>query len=154
MLIEPEDMAENYEQAEPFERLYGEIITSAINGNEDECLYDDPEFRDMAKLIDWNEDARKLGITSKEKLRELATWLKTKKESVKIVRDLAASGGLPSQLNTQQFKAFAILRKHLLESDRLGVGKASQLLLNISGSAGTGTDTSDNPSQFSIKSKS
>ena len=77
-------------------------------------------------------------FNTKEKFRELATWLKTKKETEKLVRDLAASGGLPSQLNSQQFKAFAILRKHLLECDRKGVGKASQLLHNISGSAGTG----------------
>ena len=136
LFIEPEAPEEYYEQSEPFERLYGEINTMAPDSRDDECLYDDGEFRELAKNTDWNEDARILGIVTKEKMRELSKWLETKKETEKLQRDLAASGGLPADLNDQQFQAFAVLRKHLMDINRKGIGRVSQLLMNINGSAG------------------
>ena len=136
LFIEPEAPEEYYEQSEPFERLYGEINPLAPESRDDECLYDDGEFRELAKNTDWNEDARKLGINTKEKMRELSKWLETKKETEKLQRDLAASGGLPADLNDQQFQAFAVLRKHLMDINRKGIGRVSQLLMNINGSAG------------------
>ena len=138
LLIEPEAIEEQYQQAEAYERLYGQINNTAPEGRDDECLYDDSEFREKAKLIDWNEDARKLDITTEDKFRELATWLNTQKDTWPLHRDLAASGGLPSDLNSQQFKAFAVLRNHLLDADRKGVRGVPQLLLNVNGAAGTG----------------
>ncbi|KAL8622217.1 hypothetical protein ACOMHN_053018 [Nucella lapillus] len=47
-------------------------------------------------------------------------------------------GGLPEQLNVKQLLAFNLLRHQIQKELEQGIDKALQLLLNISGAAGTG----------------
>ena len=71
-------------------------------------------------------------------MKELEKWLSEQVKSFVLQRDLAAAGGLPRDLNEKQLQAFAIVGNFLLQVDRKGVDKVPQLLVNISGAAGTG----------------
>ena len=138
LFIEPEAIPEQYEQAEPYERLYGLIDIQAGEILDEDNQYDDAEFLKKAKLVNWHEDAKKLGLTSGAELKTLDKWLDEQVQTANLHRDLAATGGLPSDLNEKQFQAFAIVRNFLIEVRRKGVGNVPQLLLQISGPAGSG----------------
>ena len=138
LLIEPDAEEELYDQDEPWERLL-----YPMHQGEEELLeeeeddYDASEFKQLAQLHNWNEDAQKLNITT-EDFQKLDKWLEDKKETTNIVRDLSSQGGLPSSLNKQQKAAFSIVRHHLLQCDEKGISCVPQLLLNIQGAPGTG----------------
>ena len=142
LLIEPEVQDFQYEQAEPWERLCGLIdfgdVEGAVLGDEGESLYDDPRFKEGANAVDWSADARRLGITTPEHFKQLESWLHETTQTYSLHRNLAASGGLPTDLNQDQFHAFAIVGNHLMQANEKGIANVPQLLLNISGPAGSG----------------
>ena len=142
LVIEPEVQDFQYEQAEPWERLCGLIdfgdVEAAVLGEDGECLYDHPRFKEGVNAIDWSADARRLGITTPEHFRQLESWLHDTTQTYPLHRNLAASGGLPTDLNQDQFRAFAIVGNHLKQANKRGIANVPQLLLNISGPAGSG----------------
>ena len=142
LVIEPEVQDFQYEQAEPWERLCGLIdfgdVEAAVLGEDGECLYDHPRFKEGVNAIDWSADARRLGITTPEHFRQLESWLHDTTQTYPLHRNLAASGGLPTDLNQDQFRAFAIVGNHLKQANKKGIANVPQLLLNISGPAGSG----------------
>ena len=93
LLIEPEVQDFQYEQAEPWERLYGLIdvgnAEDAVLGDNGECLYNDPRFKEGISGIDWSKDARRLGITTPEDFRQLESWLKDQTQTFPLHRDLS-----------------------------------------------------------------
>ena len=137
MMDREETEEEVYNQDEPWERLLFPIHEGAALEEED-LEYDAAEFLQQAQKVDWNQDSKNLGLSTKEHFQELSKWLDDKKETTKINRDLCSQGGLPGSLNMKQRKAFSIVRRHLLECDEKGISNAPQLLLNIQGAPGTG----------------
>ena len=137
LIIDHDITDEVYEQPESWERLLHPILQL-----EDELLgdgtYDDAEFLKQAQGINWNLDAEYLGITTADEFRKMGTWLDEQMQVFQIQRNLAAVGGLPEKLNEKQFITFAILRDFILKADTKGIENVPQLLLNISGAAGTG----------------
>ena len=68
----------------------------------------------------------------------MKNWLdKTKKVTILPGRDIN-DGALPEQLNLKQRMAFDLLTDQIERVKEKGTDKAPQLLLNISGAAGTG----------------
>ena len=136
LIIEPEYPDQGYEQSEVWERLLFTIQQTEdalLDGDE---YYDDADFQNAD--VDWEADARQLGITTEEDFKEIGSWLNDKIQTFKILRDLTSAGGLPSDLNTKQLKAFAILKDFLIKAETEGIHNVPQLLLNISGGPGTG----------------
>ena len=133
LFIEPKAIPEQYEQAEPYERLYGPIDIQAGEILDEDNQYDDAEFLKKAKLVNWHEDAKKLGLTSGAELKTLDKWLDEQVQTANLHRDLAATGGLPSDLNEKQFQAFAIVRNFLIEVRRKGVGNVPQYFFKSAG---------------------
>ncbi|XP_070182372.1 uncharacterized protein [Littorina saxatilis] len=87
--------------------------------------------------IDWQNRDTRLQF-SEEELKTMQGWLERMKNSVSLQNANTGSGGLPGQLNRKQLLAFRLLQRQVEMVVEQGIDKASQLLLNISGAAGTG----------------
>ena len=99
--------------------------------------YDDLEFKHAANVVDWTEDARTLRL-SPDDIKNLPKWLDEVKCSHPISRCHEDIGGEPHELNHKQFIAFAIVQHFIQQAHEKGLDNVPQLLLNISGAAGTG----------------
>jgi DNA replication protein DnaC len=100
--------------------------------------YDDLEILAASKEADWQEDRIALGLDQQD-LKELPTWIENQKKTFKIGNETGA--GQPpklQQLNAKQRVAFDIIRQHIEKAKTCSVQDLPQLLLNISGGAGTG----------------
>ena len=86
----------------------------------------------------WSEGAASEGLTSESKLKELAGWVKLQQQGPPPQRDFDALAGQPSDLNDKQLALFAILSAWMPQAKEVGVDKMPQLLMNVSGAAGTG----------------
>jgi len=138
LYVEPEKQPEDYEQDDWMEALKP-IHQQEQQFYETDADYDDLEIQMKAQNIDWQEDCIKLGLTA-DALRELPLWIDHQKVSFKL--DTEKSDGESNAsfelLNEKQFIAFQILKVHIETGAREGLSKLPQLLLNISGGAGTG----------------
>jgi hypothetical protein len=135
LLVQPEPQQELYEQKEWMDAL-------RPIANDDQLMdgggdYDDAKLVVEADNTDWNKDARAMKMTA-EKFKELDSWVQVQKTTHPIGRDDDAMGGMPMDLNDKQFIAFAIMRDFILKAKTLEIHKIPQLLLNMSGSPGTG----------------
>lgn len=102
--------------------------------------YDDLDILAAAQAEDWQADKNALNLTD-EQLREMPNWIKMQKETVLIRTDLGESQSTAptyQQLNEKQKVAFQILDAHIQDAKINGLAGLKQLLLNISGGAGTG----------------
>jgi hypothetical protein len=98
----------------------------------------------MYSNYDWQEDSRLLGregITEQDKLF-LRSWIKMTKCLGEVVdKDDTLVGGLPGDLNPKQQLAYQIICDHIdgiIDDKANKTSNTPQLLLNISGAAGTG----------------
>jgi hypothetical protein len=102
--------------------------------------YRDEALLNMYEAYDWQEDLQTLRLTS-EDLKSLPGWIKEKKSSEQHDEEAVVAGGLPEDLNEKQKLAYTIVCKYIdgiIEDKRNGTTNTPQLLLNISGAAGTG----------------
>ena len=101
--------------------------------------YDDPDVAVAAQeREDWDAGAISEGLTTESKLKELEGWVKLQQQGPPPQRDFDALAGQPSDLNDKQLALFAILSAWMLQAKEVGVEAMPQLLMNVSGAAGTG----------------
>ena len=136
--VEPEHQPEQYEQSEWMEALKP-IHHEEQQFYEGDADYDDLETIALAKTFDWQEDRIRLGLTS-ENLREIPQWIVKQKETFKLDRESLVDDHGPSydQLNAKQKFAFNIVKSCIEVAQSGGLSSLPQLLMNISGGAGTG----------------
>ena len=136
--MEPEELPEQYEQSEWMEALKP-IHQQEQQFYEGEADYDDLETLILSKSVDWQEDRVRLGFTD-EDLRVIPQWIEQQKSTFKVNRDSVATNQGPSydHLNSKQKIAFNIVKKHVQLAESEGLSSLPQLLMNISGGAGTG----------------
>ena len=136
---------EAYQQDEWMEALRP-IPRDAEAVYEGEGDYDDLDIAAQANDHDWDEDAIALGLSDQD-LLVMQTWVKEKADHHIVPPSAAGAAGnqlagTPADLNDKQFKAFSIIWQHMLRDKAYRDGRAesppSQLLMNITGSAGTG----------------
>ena len=136
LLVEPEPVAEDIVQDEWMGALKP-IHAEEEAYYEAEQDYDDIEFQEQVSNTNWSEDVKALNLTS-EDLHHLPKWLEETKASYTTSREDEEMGGLPDELNEKQFYAFAIVQNFVKDASEKGLKNVPQLLLNISGAAGTG----------------
>jgi hypothetical protein len=136
--VEPEELPEQYGQSEWMEALKP-IHQQEQQFYEGEADYDDLETLILSKSVDWQEDRVRLGLTA-EDLRVIPQWIEQQKSTFKVNRDSVATNQGPSydHLNSKQKIAFNIVKKHVELAESEGLSSLPQLLMNISGGAGTG----------------
>jgi hypothetical protein len=118
-----------------------------------EADYDNQDMNN--KDYDCQEDSRLLGLSEQDKL-ELPGWINMTKIFEDVEEDNAVVGGLPKNLNPKQLLAYKIICNHIkgvIEDKEKGTMNTPQLLLNISGAAGTGKSFWLNTVRRYIKSK-
>ena len=105
---------------------------------EDDNDYDDAELLVKSRLHNWQEDRMVLGLDGAA-LADLPKWLEEKKQTFS---DLGESqdhdGPTMADLNEKQRVAYDIIERHIMKAQEVGLEQLPQLLLNISGGAGTG----------------
>jgi DNA replication protein DnaC len=137
LYIEPEHQAEEYEQEGWMEALKP-IHQQEQLFYENDADYDDLEIQAAALTTDWQEDRRRLGLNA-EDIKEIPHWVDKQKESHKLEeRESNPTEMCQELLNEKQLIAFNILRQHIQLAKDNGLSCLPQLLLNISGGAGTG----------------
>ena len=139
LFVPPLNVPETHEQDQWMEALKP-IHDHEQQFYEMETDYDDLDILAAAHLEDWQADRNSLNLTD-EQLREMPLWIKMQKKTVSIVSVLSendSSAPTYSQLNDKQKIAFHILDAHIQEAKTNGLNSLKQLLLNISGGAGTG----------------
>jgi len=138
LFVEPEHVAEDYEQDEWMRALR---IIRPIHEEQydDDAQYDDLEFVGQARNHNWQEDRLQLGL-SDEDLNRMSRWIDETKKGFVVSVDCGSGVGVPlwEQLNYKQTAAFNIIRRLIVTAKECGVRDLPQLLLNISGGAGTG----------------
>jgi hypothetical protein len=138
LFVEPEKQPEDYEQEEWMEALKP-IHQQEQQFYETDADYDDLEIQVAALSIDWQEDRLKLGLTN-EAIKELPLWIDEQKVSYNLNNEKKGiiTDASHELLNKKQCIAFNILKLHIETAARDGLSELPQLLLNISGGAGTG----------------
>lgn len=135
--IEPEPLPQIYEQNEWMEQLKT-LHHIEKEYYEDDNDYDDAELLIKSRLHNWQEDRLHLGLEGAA-LADLPKWLEEQKQTCS---DLGAShdqdGPTVDDLNEKQRVAYDIIMKHIMKAQEVGLNQLPQLLLNISGGAGTG----------------
>jgi len=105
---------------------------------EDDNDYDDAELLLKSRSYDWQVDRLSLGL-DETALAELPKWLDEQKQTFSDLGDSQDDEG-PSveDLNAKQLVAYNIVKRHIEKAKEVGLDLLPQLLLNISGGAGTG----------------
>ena len=100
--------------------------------------YDDAELLIKSRLHNWQEDLQELGL-DEAALLALPKWLEEKKQTCSDLADSQGDDGpFPEDLNEKQRLAYDIIAQHIQKAQEVGLDQLPQLLLNISGAAGTG----------------
>ena len=135
--IEPEPTEETYEQNEWMEQLKT-LHHVEENFYEDDNDYDDLELLVQSRTHDWQEDRRRLNLTDAD-LDTMATWINEQKQTYNMAdAQNQEEAATYEDLNEKQKIAFDLIRRHIERVQEVGPDAAPQLLLNISGGAGTG----------------
>ena len=143
LLVLPEEVHEPIEQEGWMEWLRevqpanaAAVQEQLIRGEGD---YDDPDMAMAAQeREDWDAAAISEGLTTEAKFKELGDWVKNQKQGNPPQRDFDALAGEPSDLNDKQLALFGIVRAWMHDAKEMGVEAMPQLLMNVSGAAGTG----------------
>ena len=98
--------------------------------------YDDVEFVRDANQHDWSHECNIIATTQSD-LNNLPKRQDDVTTARKIRTNDGGLGGTPTQLNLKHSVAFGLFRRHILNVKVHGQDNVQQLLLNISGSAGT-----------------
>lgn len=139
LLVQPDEPVPNYPQ-EPWMELL-----CPLQPEEDhfyaECDEGENDFNEFVAELEAENTAWQNSISNhsftQEEIKSMPGWLEeTKKSFILPAADLR--GGLPEQLNCKQLLAFKLMQQQIQKVVQKGINKAPQLLLNISGSAGTG----------------
>ena len=135
--VEPEPVQEMYEQNEWMEGLKT-IHQVEENFYENDHDYDDLDVLLQSRSHDWQEDRRRLNL-SEHDVDSMAKWVEGQKLTFSELPE-ADPNIAPrfEDLNEKQKIAFTIIQKHIAKAQEVGLDKLPQLLLNISGGAGTG----------------
>ncbi|MBM3938769.1 MAG: hypothetical protein FJ333_08995, partial [Sphingomonadales bacterium] len=135
--IEPEPMPEVHEQNEWMQQLKT-LHHVEQPFYEDDADYDDLELLLEARNHDWQADRITLDLTE-DGLNDMRTWLDEQKQTFTNFPDSQEEDG-PSfaNLNEKQRVAYHIIEQHIMKAQEVGLNHLPQLLLNISGGAGTG----------------
>ena len=99
--------------------------------------YDDVAFVRDANQHDWSHECNILAMTQND-LNNLPKRFDDVTTAHKIRTNDGDLGGAPTQLNFKQLVAFGLFRRHILNVKIHGQDNVQQLLLNISGAAGSG----------------
>ena len=99
--------------------------------------YDDVAFVRDANQHDWSHECNILAMTQSD-LNNLPKRFDDVTTAHKIRTNDGDLGGTPTQLNFKQLVAFGLFRRHILNVKIHGQDNVQQLLLNISGAAGSG----------------
>ena len=144
LLVLPEEVHEPMEQ-EAWMEFLREVRPDEGGVLEQEQLIEgegDYDDRDLAVAAqekdDWDAAAISEGLTTDDKFLELGDWVKKQKQGERPLRNFDALAGEPKDLNDKQLAAFGIVSAWMLQAKEVGVEAMPQLLLNISGAAGTG----------------
>ena len=137
-LIQAYNPPEEYPE-DDFMVALGPVDQDEVNEFPGEIDYNDISIQNLADTFDWNEDKIKLELTDND-IENLKYWLPNTKE---IHENLLTRTGEQmnheyEQLNTKQQMAFDVVKKFILSVRQNGIEATPQLLLNISGAAGTG----------------
>ena len=146
LLVQPDELEEVHEPVEQeawmqWMRDLGRNETVAVQEDliRGEGGHDDAELLQQAlQGGNWSAGGASEGLTSESKLKELAGWVKLQQQGPPPQRDFDALAGQPSDLNDKQLALFAILSAWMLQAKEVGVEAMPQLLMNVSGAAGTG----------------
>jgi hypothetical protein len=153
LLVQPE-LEQGPNIHENWQELLGPMVHHDEPHVEDgEADYDKQDMNN--EDYDWQEDSRLLGLSEQDKL-ELPGWINMTKIFEDVEEDNAVVGGLPENLNPKQLLAYKIICNHtkwVIEDKEKGTMNTPQLLLNISGAAGTGKGFWPNTVRRYIKSK-
>ncbi|XP_070203297.1 uncharacterized protein [Littorina saxatilis] len=106
-----------------------------------ECEEGESDFNELVAQLEaentvWQSNS--LHQFTPEEVKNMPGWIEDVKKSSTLPAANMEGGGLPEQLNDKQLLAFKLLQQQIQKVVQLGINKAPQLLLNISGSAGTG----------------
>jgi hypothetical protein len=138
LLVQPEEGHEPVQQ-DDWQELLGQVHEEP-HVEDGEGDYGNAPLLNMYDSYDWQEDSRSLSLTEDSK-KLLCGWLAEKKASENPDDDDMSLAGLPEDLNEKQHLAYRIVCGHIdsVIEDRVnGITSTPQLLLNISGAAGTG----------------
>jgi hypothetical protein len=135
--VEPEPVTEIYEQCDWMEGLKT-IHRVEENFYEDDNDYDDVDVLLQSRSHNWQEDRLRLNLSQCD-LDSMAKWVEEQKQTFTDLPE-PDSNIAPrfEDLNEKQQIAFNIIRKHIEKAQEVGLDELPQLLLNISGGAGTG----------------
>ena len=122
------------EQDEWMAALESHAATDVYESADD---YDDVECMRDANQHDWSHECNILAMTQND-LNNLPKRFDDVTTANKIRTNDGDLGGTPTQLNFKQSVAFGLFRRHILNVKVHGQDNVQQLLLNISGAAGTG----------------
>ena len=138
LFVAPEKQPESHDQDGWMEALKP-IHDHEQQFYETETDYDDLDILAAVGLHNWQADKDGLNLTAVE-LRELPLWIKEQRETFQLKDEIPSNSAAPTyaQLNPKQKIAFHILDAHIQEAKANGLLHLKQLLLNISGGAGTG----------------
>ena len=106
-----------------------DVYESADDYDELECVRD-------VNQQDWSHDCQTLAMTQSD-LNNFPKWLDEVKAAHKIRTNYGDLGDITIQLNFKQSVAVGLAWRHIINVNVHGQNNVQQLLLNISGAAGT-----------------